>query len=49
MPGMWREEAQAWEARGEMAKKMAYPMLGIGLQYMLLGRTPIRSTAAGGM
>jgi outer membrane protein TolC len=39
--GMIREEALAYKAKGEMEKKMSYPMFGIGLQYMLIGKTPV--------
>ncbi|MDR1222764.1 MAG: TolC family protein [Tannerella sp.] len=38
MPGMLREEALAYRAKEEMSRKMGYPMIGIGLQYMLIGR-----------
>ncbi|MDR3217736.1 MAG: TolC family protein [Dysgonamonadaceae bacterium] len=40
MLGMLKEESLAHEARLEMEKKMAYPMFGVGLQYMLIGKTP---------
>jgi outer membrane protein TolC len=40
MLGMISEEAQAYRAKSEMDKKMAYPMFGIGLQYMWIGKTP---------
>ncbi|MDR2087133.1 MAG: TolC family protein, partial [Dysgonamonadaceae bacterium] len=39
MLGMLREEALAYKARGEMERKMGYPMFGIGLQYMLIAET----------
>lgn len=39
MLGMVREETLAYAAQSEMEKKMAYPMFGIGLQYMLIGKT----------
>jgi outer membrane protein TolC len=35
MLGMIREETLAREAAGEMARGMGFPMIGIGLQYML--------------
>lgn len=38
MLGMIVEEGQAYRAKSEMDKKMSYPMLGIGLQYMIIGR-----------
>jgi outer membrane protein TolC len=40
MLGMIREEKRAYEAQLEMAKKMSYPMFGIGIQYMLIGKMP---------
>jgi outer membrane protein TolC len=40
MLGMINEESLAYKAKAEMDKKMAYPMLGIGIQYMLIGKTP---------
>ncbi|MDR2057946.1 MAG: TolC family protein [Dysgonamonadaceae bacterium] len=40
MLGMIRQEALAYGAKGEMERKMGYPMFGIGLQYMLIGKTP---------
>jgi outer membrane protein TolC len=41
--GMINEEISAYKAQWEMNKKMAYPMFGIGLQYMLIGKTPENS------
>jgi len=35
--GMLVEEELAYRARSEMDKKMSYPMIGLGLQYMLIG------------
>ena len=37
MLGMLVEEELAYRARSEMDKKMSYPMIGLGLQYMLIG------------
>lgn len=39
MLGMITEEGLAYKAKGEMDKKMSYPMFGIGLQYMLIGKS----------
>lgn len=39
MLGMLEEEEKAYRAKAEMNKKMSYPMLGIGLQYMLIGKS----------
>jgi outer membrane protein TolC len=44
MLGMLKEKSLAHEAHLEMEKKMAYPMFGIGLQYMLIGKTPESAT-----
>jgi outer membrane protein TolC len=49
MLGMLREETQAHEARLEMEKKMGYPMFGIGLQYMLIGKTRESSSGSSDM
>ena len=48
MLGMWREESLAWLAREEMERKMSYPMIGVGIQYMWIGRTSVSAPAAGG-
>jgi outer membrane protein TolC len=40
MLAMLREESLAYGAKAVMDKKMGYPMFGIGLQYMLIGRLP---------
>jgi outer membrane protein TolC len=37
--GMFRAESLVYEAKEEMSRKMGYPMLGVGVQYMLIGRT----------
>jgi outer membrane protein TolC len=37
MLGMLVEEELAYRAKSEMDKKMSYPMIGLGLQYMLIG------------
>jgi hypothetical protein len=39
MLGMINEESLAYKAKSEMDRKMSYPMFGIGLQYMLTGKT----------
>lgn len=38
MLAMIDEEASAHKAKAEMDKKMSYPMLGIGLQYSVIGK-----------
>ncbi|MDR1119600.1 MAG: TolC family protein [Dysgonamonadaceae bacterium] len=39
MLGMLKEEALSYKAKAAMTDKMSYPMFGIGLQYMLIGKT----------
>ncbi|MFA6837770.1 MAG: TolC family protein [Dysgonamonadaceae bacterium] len=52
MLGMIKEEELAFKAKGEMDKKMSYPMFGVGLEYMLIGKSssstmdPMSSMAA---
>ncbi|MDR1718727.1 MAG: TolC family protein [Dysgonamonadaceae bacterium] len=40
MLGMIHEESLAYKAKAEMDRKMGYPMFGVGLQYMLIGKKP---------
>jgi len=40
MLAMWKAEGASYEAKGEMAKKMGYPMIGIGLEYMINVKKP---------
>ena len=40
MLSMLEAEGNAYRAKAEMDKKMSYPMLGIGLQYSLIGKKP---------
>ncbi len=35
MLAMWKAEEESYEAQKTMTKKMSYPMIGIGLQYMI--------------
>ena len=51
MLGMIKEEGLVYKAKREMDKKMSYPMFGIGLEYMLIGKSsstmdPMSSMAA---
>lgn len=39
MLGMITEEGLAYKAKAEMDRKMSYPMVGLGLQYMIIGKT----------
>lgn len=48
MLGMLAEEELAYRAKGEMDKKMGYPMFGIGLQYMLIGESGAAPMEPGG-
>ncbi|MDR1974097.1 MAG: TolC family protein [Bacteroidales bacterium] len=36
---MIKEETASYQAMGDMGKKMAAPMIGVGLQYMLIGKS----------
>ena len=47
MLGMFEEEELAYRAKNEMDKKMSYPMLGLGLQYMLIGENKTASMDSG--
>jgi outer membrane protein TolC len=47
MLGMIGEERLAYRAKEEMARKMGYPMFGVGLQYMLIGKTPQSDSMSG--
>lgn len=47
MLGMFEEEELAYRAKNEMDKKMSYPMLGLGLQYMLIGENKTASIDSG--
>lgn len=38
MLGMLVEKGEAFKAKAEMDKKMSYPMIGVGLQYMMIGK-----------
>ncbi|MDR1526754.1 MAG: TolC family protein [Dysgonamonadaceae bacterium] len=37
---MLQAEALAYQSQEEMVKKMGYPMFGVGIQYMLIGKKP---------
>lgn len=39
MLGMISEEGLAFKAKAEMDRKMSYPMIGLGVQYMVVGKT----------
>ena len=39
MLGMITEEGLAYKAKAEMDRKMSYPMIGLGVQYMIIGKT----------
>src|SRR5699024_6131223 len=46
---MISEEGLTFNAKAEMDKKMSYPMIGIGAQYMLVGKTNNTMLAMEGM
>ncbi len=49
MLGMITEEGLAYKAKGEMDKKMGYPMFGVGIQYTLNKKTDEAMFAMGDM
>ncbi|MGG5506690.1 MULTISPECIES: TolC family protein [unclassified Myroides] len=49
MLAMLTEEGLAYQAKAEMDKKMSYPMLGLGVQYMIIGKTNDPMLAMGDM
>ena len=46
---MISEEGLAFRAKAEMDRKMSYPMIGIGAQYMVVGKTDNMMLAMEGM
>lgn len=46
---MISEEGLAYKAKAEMDRKMSYPMIGIGAQYMVIGKTDNMMLAMEGM
>ena len=46
---MIAEEGLAFKAKAEMDRKMSYPMIGIGVEYMVVGRTNNSMLAMDGM
>lgn len=49
MLSMLTEQGLAYRAKAEMDRKMSYPMLGIGVQYMVIGKTNDPMLAMGNM
>lgn len=49
MLGMINEEGLAYKAKAEMDRKMSYPMIGLGVEYMVNGRTDNPMLAMGHM
>lgn len=49
MLGMITEEGLAYKAKAEMDRKMSYPMIGVGVQYMVNGKTDNTMLAMGNM
>ena len=48
MLGMLRYEQQSAEARKKMVTKMGYPMVGVGLNYSLINKSPMSSSEMNG-
>lgn len=46
---MIQEEALAYQAKAETDRKMSYPMIGLGVEYMVLGKTTHPMFAMGDM
>src|SRR3546814_542330 len=46
---MISEEGLAFKAKAEMDRKMSYPMIGVGVQYMVVGKTNNMMLAMEGM
>jgi outer membrane protein TolC len=42
-------EKQSYEARSGMVKKMSYPMIGLGLDYSIIGRKEMSASSMNGM
>ena len=49
MLAMLTEEGLSYQAKAEMDKKMSYPMIGLGVQYMIIGKTSDPMLAMGNM
>jgi len=49
MLAMVTEEGLAYQAKSAMDKKMSYPMVGLGVQYMIIGKTNDPMLAMGDM
>ncbi len=48
MLGMLQYEQQSLDARKEMVTKMGYPMIGLGLNYSLIGKNPMSDSEMNG-
>ncbi len=48
MLGMLQYEQQSLDARKEMVTKMGYPMVGLGLNYSLIGKNPMSDSKMNG-
>ena len=42
MLAMLEAEGEAYRAKAKMDRRMSYPMIGIGLQYSVVNKVPIR-------
>lgn len=45
MLAMWKAEGRSYVSKGVMAKKMGYPMFGIGLEYMINEKKSVTSSS----
>jgi outer membrane protein TolC len=48
MLGMLDYEKQSFEARGKMVERMGYPMVGFGLNYTVINKSPMSESAMNG-
>ena len=48
MLGMLHYEQQSYDARKKMVSRMGYPMIGIGLNYSLINKNPMSTSAMNG-
>lgn len=48
MPGMWQYEQQSLVAREKMISRMGFPMVGIGLNYSVIQKSPMSASDMNG-
>jgi outer membrane protein TolC len=49
MLAMWKAEGQSYVAKEEMSRKMGYPMIGVGVEYMINKKKDETTTSSDGM